>query len=175
MGRLDDMRAAAAKSKKMGGPGVPPTSPPPRPAPPAEPAPAKNGREPFLNKHKTKAIRLVERFLYGCGHVGHVAEVNRHPCPGCRAANRARRATRYAWVPCRLPPGSIKVIVWDGTHWVGTLTVPGCPEPFRATEPTEKYVCHTLHAMWAATQKTPAEEPAPPPDAAAAGETIPGV
>jgi hypothetical protein len=167
MGRLEEMRAAVAKGR----------SAKPQPAPPPEPEPPKPAPVP----EKVEVAKDVV-ITFACGHRIGCHYFKCRQCEAC--AGRARkikrrekheryekaRLERLARTPAadigRLPPGSRKVLEWDGANWFGTLTVPGCPVEFRATAPGEKGCYHALHdeyVRWRDRCGTadPRPEPAP--------------
>ncbi len=147
MGRLDDMRAAAAKATKPNPPA--PVVPPPSPAPAAKP--------------KVIAVEAdaKEIITFECGHKIGVHHFRCKKCDACagnarRARNVKKREKAVALAmanprpdPQRLPPGSVKTLTWNGSEWRGALAVPGAPE-FTFAAPGEKGCYHGLHNAYMA-------------------------
>lgn len=160
------------------------TSVPPKGKPPAQPTQKGDGKpkEKPLKKYPPPKEKVTHR----CGHAFTPQEINKRDCPHCcrkRAAARrqkqmsahAHSATNPASPPVyRLPPGSVKIVTWDGKVWHGQMAVPGVPEQLRFGSDTEKKCFHGLHALYvehmaAKLKKEKGESPTPTP------ETAPGV
>jgi hypothetical protein len=97
-----------------------------------------------------------------CGHDVGVVFHEKSLCPGCRV--KSERESRWVRKPerqrDRLPAGSMKLIVWNGTVWKGRLTVPGAGTVFEAEGRSEVGCVHKLHKLWVAAER-PGELPAP--------------
>ncbi len=159
MGRLDDMRAAAAKKPARGA-----TTPKPAPVPTVQAEPPK-APQPVAVEAAAKEV-----ITFACGHKIGVHYFKCKKCEACvgddRKARIAKKHERYeankaarrpVLIVERLPAGSVKTLTWDGSEWRGVLVVPsavGAPE-FTATASGEKGCYHALHdayVAWLVTQ-----------------------
>jgi len=191
MGRLDDMRAAAARAT-----GKPPVRPPA--APPDKPKkekkksrtaqlaearvkPEKNVRPPATAEH---VVKHTCGCLVGCNFYLGVK------CPGCEIKSkrarkvrlRANRLAKYGikvpyYIAYPLPEGTAKSIRFTDGRWHGSMAVPEIPEPFTADRRTERnclFELHEKYALWAQGQgiepkpysprHPKSETPTPPPE-----------
>lgn len=163
MGRLDDMKAAIA------------AKPPAKPKPPPKPKKAKTPKEPPPKPEvKEKPIKPAKPIAeigtlvpYGCGHKVGVGQFLKRVCECCRNVERKAKILRYIHKEFhhRLPPGTVKNCVWDGTNWRVEMTVPGIPDFFWYEAQTERVAIHGVHAefmQWISENPFPAEpEPVP--------------
>lgn len=158
--------------------------PPPKP-PPKMPQPPARGKGKKGHKPPPKYVPPKERIVFKCGCPFTAHDLSQMMCHVHRQQKMKRdrwekrmierkrgdwpavpRKTPYIY---RLPPGSKKSLEWDGTVWTGTLTVPGCSDPFAFSYGSEKGCfqgLHRLYLLWviANTPKDaapPAETPAP--------------
>lgn len=172
---LDRMRQAAANK------------PPPAPRPAFRPAPKPAAKK--ADKPAKPPLKLYkEKVVFRCGHDCTPEEIGRQDCPKCR--DTKRKASGVAWreqqrakkekalsvlqgkpVLLRLPAGTVKTATWNGTHWAGTMTVPGVAFVFELTHvDSEEGLFRGLHdryIRWLAKQQ--AAEPTPAPETPADG------
>lgn len=103
---------------------------------------------------------------FSCGHSRPFEVMKQRKCPKCIEEEFARRnqeaseARKRRDAKERLPAGASKVIVWDGTAWRGTLTVPGLEKTFSVESRTEVSCCRGLHRVykaWLAANPHPPE------------------
>lgn len=175
---LEDMRRALENRKK------PPILPPPRKiVPPQGGTPPPNPKNPkgFRGPQPGQGIKKEKKppkpkswMPYRCKHKCVLKEIEHMDCPLCRAKSkaahkRAENAKKLAYP--RLPIGTSKVVIWDGTVWKGKMLVPGGDIPvFDAETKTERECFHELHRAYVhylRAQETPTTPtPAETPDAA---------
>ncbi len=168
MGRLEDMKAAAAKSKR-----TKPVTEQPKPVvtPQVAEAPLLVVEQPVAESAPpTKKHKKAEKppapegsvVVFRCGCRVATKNVQDWKCPGCTRWQYKKTLEYYARKKepddKRLPPGSVKHLEWDGTVWRGTLTIPGVPEPFKYEASNEKATYLGLHDEWVKWQLTQPEE-----------------
>lgn len=165
MSRLEQMKKAIAEKPPAK---VKPVAPPP--APP---------------KVKGPSVLMKPQIHYTCGHHQSIESLSTSACRGCcrevqreqrRRQNQRRAEKKESAPPFRLPPGSMKSMVWDGDKWTGALTVPGCPAAFVADGESETMCLRALHREYhkfldpafyapAPVEPTPESKPVPVDDA----------
>lgn len=174
MGRLDDMRAAAAKST-----GKPPVRPP---MAPLEKKKKKSKTERLIEakaipeKHTRPWVTAEHIVKHKCGcSVGckYYLETKCVPCEiKSKKARTARlRASRMArgrikalyWIEYPMPAEAVKIIIFNGVRWEGSLKVPDVPFLFIADRRTERDCLFELHEKYATWAKESGIPPRPIP------------
>lgn len=143
MGRLEDMKRAAANKPVAALSQKQPVNPVKQPQP--------------ANKSPTDKAEIKRR----CGHPVAVHAIEASDCKSCQQKRkselRAKRRKAKAdngvdGLTERLPVGAVKTLAWDGSTWEGVLSIPGCRTfTFQAT--SEKRCFHGLHDEWVKWKK----------------------